>query len=127
MKIVTSSVAFPDEYEGVDTDVIVVLVPSVLLICLVEGNVENVDSLECNDLVWVLFPGTGLLWDTDVEIINGEVVFLYVTEDDCKLVEKGSVATMVVSAVLSDNDVVTVSENVLVPVTEVLVGTVDDK
>ena len=127
MKIVTSSVAFPDEYEGVDTDVIVVLVPSVLLICLVEGNVENVDSLECNDLLWVLFPGTILLWDTDVEVINGVVVFLYVTEDDCKLIEDGSVATMVVSAVLSDNDIVTDSENVLVPVTEVLVGTVDDK
>ena len=46
MKTVTSSVAFPDEDEGVDTDVIVVLVPSVLLICLVEGNVEIVDSLE---------------------------------------------------------------------------------
>ena len=127
MKTVTSSVAFPDELEGVDTDVIVVLVLSVLLICLVEGNVENVDSLECNDLVWVLFPGTGLLWDTDVEVINGVVVFLYVTEDDCKVVEKGSVSTMVDPAVLSDNDVVTVSENVLVPVTEVLVGTVDDK
>ena len=127
MKTVTSSVAFPDEDDGVDTDVIVVLVPSVLLICLVEGNVENVDSLECNDLLWVLFPGTILLWDTDVEVINGVVVFLYVTEDDCKVVEKGSVATMVDPAVLSDNDVVKVSGNVLIPVTEVLVGTFDDK
>ena len=127
MNIVTSSVAFPDEDEGVDTNVMVALVPSVLLILLVEGNVENVDSLECSNLVWVLFPGTFLLWDTEVEVIDGVVVFLYVTEDDCKLVEKVSVATMVVSAVLSDTDVVTVSENVLVPVTEVLVGTVDDK
>ncbi len=55
------------------------------------------------------------------------MVFLYVTEDDCKLVEDGSVATMVVPAVLTDKDVVTVSDNVLVPVTEVLVGTFDDK
>ena len=55
------------------------------------------------------------------------VVFLYVTEDDCKLVEDGSVATIVVSAVFSDKDVVTVSANVLGPVTEVLVGTFDDK
>ena len=54
------------------------------------------------------------------------MVFLYVTEDDCKLVEDGSVATMVVPAVLSEKDVVTVSDNVLVPVTEVLVGTFDD-
>ena len=75
----------------------------------------------------MLFPGIVLVWDTEVKVINGVLVFLYVNEDDCKLVEKGSVATMVVSAVLSDNDVVTVSENVLVPVTEVLVGTVDDK
>ena len=127
MKAVTSSVIFPDEDEGVDTDVILVLVPSVLLIWLVEGNGEIVDSLEYNDLVCVLFPGTVVLWDPEVEVINGVVVFLYVTEDDCKLVEDGSVATMVVPAVLSDKDVVTVSDNVLVPVTEVLVGTFDDK
>ena len=65
--------------------------------------------------------------DLEVEAINGVGVFLYVTEDDCKLVEDGSVATMVVPAVLSDKDVVTVSDKVLVPVTEVLVGTFDDK
>ena len=51
VKTVTSSVTFPDEDEGVDTDVILVLVPSVLLIWLVEGNGEIVDSLEYNDLV----------------------------------------------------------------------------
>ena len=51
LKTVTSSVTFPDEAEGVDTDVILVLVPSVLLIWLVEGNGEIVDSLEYNDLV----------------------------------------------------------------------------
>ena len=51
VKTVTSSVTFRDEDEGVDTDVILVLVPSVLLIWLVEGNGEIVDSLEYNDLV----------------------------------------------------------------------------
>ena len=55
------------------------------------------------------------------------MVFLYVTEDDCKLVEDGSVASMVVTAVLSDKGFVTVSGNVLVPITEVLVGTIINK
>ena len=65
--------------------------------------------------------------DLEVEAINGVGVFLYVTEDDCKLVEDGSVVTMVVSAVLPDKDVVTLSEKVWVPVTEVLVGTIVNK
>ena len=51
VKTVKSSVTSPDEDEGVDTYVILVLVPSVLLIWLVEGNGEIVDSLEYNDLV----------------------------------------------------------------------------
>ena len=75
----------------------------------------------------VLFPETVLLCDAEVEVTNGVDVFLYVTEDGCRLVKDGSVATIVVSAVLSDEDVVTVSENVFVPLTEVLVGTFDDK
>ena len=46
MESVTSSVAFPAEVEGVAKDVIVVLVPTVLLIVLVEENSEIVYSLE---------------------------------------------------------------------------------
>ena len=46
MVSVSSSVAFPDEVEGVATDVIVVLVPTVLLIRLVEEDSEIVYSLE---------------------------------------------------------------------------------
>ena len=65
--------------------------------------------------------------DLEVEAINGVGVFLYVTEDDCKLVEDGSVASMVVTAVVSDKGFVTVSDNVLVPITEVLVGTFGDQ
>ena len=75
----------------------------------------------------VLFPETVLLCDAEVEVTNGVYVFLYVTEDGCRLVKDGFVATIVVSAVLSDKDVVTVSENIFVPLTEVLVGTFDDK
>ena len=55
------------------------------------------------------------------------MVFLYVTADGCGLVEDGSVAKIVVSAVLCNKGVVTVSEYVCVPLTEVMVGTFDDK
>ena len=46
MESVTSSVPFPAEVEGVAKDVIVVLVPTVLLIGIVEENSEIVYSLE---------------------------------------------------------------------------------
>ena len=65
----------------------------------------------------MLFPWTGLLWDPKVEVVNGVVFFLYVTEDGCRLVKDGFVATIVVSEVLSDKDVFTVSENIFVPLT----------
>ena len=65
----------------------------------------------------MLFPETVLLCDPEVEVTNGVDVFLYVTEDGCRLVKDGFVATIVVSEVLSDKDAVTVSENIFVPLT----------
>ena len=77
----TSSVVFLDEYDAVDTDVILVLVPSMPLKSLAKGNVAIVDWVEYNDLVLVLFSETGVIFDAELEVIVGFVVLLYVTEE----------------------------------------------
>ena len=77
----TSSVVFLDEYDAVDTDVILVLVPSMPLKSLAKGNVAIVDWVEYNDLVLVLFSETGVIFDAELEVIVGVVVLLCVTEE----------------------------------------------